>query len=177
MNCVLLITAISGCNNTFFKNDTKKNNTPLINTNSLENQIIEKLTQVRSNLPSNLRLIILSGRVLVVGYVQSSKEHIATMNTIWSIKDVLEVIDHLELETPEKRDGFPLTHALIKTQIDAKFIAHSEIRYSDFQYVLFKQNIYVLGCSPSTKEKQAFFQLLKSTPSIKKVFFYDIHKQ
>lgn len=151
-------------------------NVSSITDETLYNKLIVNVTKVRSNLPSDLSFVILSGRVLVVGYVSSPEEHINLINALWKTSGVSEVVDHLELATKHKKDGFPLSQALLRAQIDAKFVAATQLRYKNFKYTLFKGNVYVLACPDSSREKDTFFQLMKTIPSIGKVYFYDTRR-
>lgn len=143
---------------------------------ALYTSVISNISNIRGNLPSNLSIVVLNGRVLIVGYVKSAEEHIQLMNAVWKTEGVKEVIDHLELESKSQKDGFSISYALLKAQIDAKVIASSQLKSKNFQYTLFKQNVYVLACPGSSLEKEAFFNLMKTTPTIEKVFFYDTRR-
>lgn len=139
--------------------------------------VVQILQNIRRDLPSEVRLIVLHGRVLMVGYVNHSQEHIDIINAVWGVKGVHEVIDHLEMVAPDQKTGFALKNALIKTQLDAFFLGNSALHYGNFQYLIFKDNLYVLARVKSEKEKEAFFNMVRKTPSIQKVFFYNTSRQ
>jgi hypothetical protein len=139
--------------------------------------VVQTLQNIRRDLPSEARLIVLDGRVLLVGYVASAQEHIDTINAIWRINGVKEVVDHLEHVAPNEKTGFDLKNAFIKTQLDTMFLTNSALRYGHFEYVIFKKNLYVLACTSSGAEKDAFYAMVKKTPTIQKVFFYSTDKQ
>lgn len=139
--------------------------------------VVQTLQNIRRDLPSEARLIVLDGRVLLVGYVASAQEHIDVINAIWRINGVKEVVDHLEHVAPNEKTGFDLKNAFIKTQLDTMFLTNPALRYGHFEYVIFKKNLYVLACTSSGAEKDAFYAMVKKTPTIQKVFFYSTDKQ
>lgn len=134
--------------------------------------VVQILQNLRRDLPTEARLIVLHGRVLLVGYVASSQEHIDVINAVWQIKGVQEVIDHLEHVPENEKVGFDLKNAFVKTQLDTMFLTNSAVHYGNFQYVIFKKNLYVLACATAEKEKNAFYDMVKKTPTIQKVFYY-----
>lgn len=138
--------------------------------------VVQILQNLRRDLPADVRLIVLQGRVLLVGYVDTSQEHINLINAIWKVKGVQEVIDHLECVAYVEKKGFALKNTLIKTQLDAMFLSNSAVKYNNFQYIIFKDNLYVLSYVGSEREKEAFFKLVRKTPSIQKVFFYNTYR-
>ncbi len=86
----------------------------------VHNRSIDSVT--RDNLPSDGSLIF-DRRVLIVGHVTSPQEHIDLVNALWKVDGVKEVVDHLELVVQGNKDGCPLCKALLRIQIDAKFVA------------------------------------------------------
>lgn len=136
---------------------------------------VQILQSIRRDLPSEARLIVLHGRVLVVGYVRNSQEHVDIINSVWQIKGVQEVIDHLEQSPEKEKVGFDIKNTFIKTHLDTMFLTNSALHYGNFQYVMFKKNLYVLSCTSSETEKTAFYAMLKKTPTIQKVFFYSTY--
>jgi hypothetical protein len=139
--------------------------------------VVQILQNTRRNLPADVQLVVLQGRVLLVGYVSTAQEHIQVINAIWQIKGVHEVIDHLEHVSSDNKKGFGLKNAFIKTQLDANLLTNPSLKYGDFKYIIFKDNLYALACITSEKQKNDFFNLIRKTPSIQKVFFYDMHRQ
>ena len=139
--------------------------------------IVQVLQNIRRDLPSEVRLIVLQGRVLLVGYVANAQEHIDVVNAIWKIKGVQEVIDHLEHVPSNEKIGFDLKNTFIKTQLDTMFLTNSAVHYGNFQYMVFKKNLYVLACTASETEKEAFYAMVKKTPTLQKVYFYSTHRQ
>lgn len=139
--------------------------------------VVQTLQNIRRDLPSEARLIVLDGRVLLVGYVDSGQEHIEVINAIWRINGVKEVVDHLEHVAPSEKTGFDLKNAFVKTQLDTMFLTNSALHYGHFEYVIFKKNLYVLASVSSGAEKDAFYAMVKKTPTIQKVFFYSTDKQ
>lgn len=139
--------------------------------------VVQTLQNIRRDLPSEARLIVLEGRVLLVGYVSCAQEHIDAINAIWRINGVKEVVDHLEHVEPNEKTGFDIKNAFLKTQLDAMFLTNSALKYGHFQYVIFKKNLYVLASTSSGAEKDAFYAMIKKTPTIQKVFFYNTDKQ
>lgn len=139
--------------------------------------VVQILQNIRRDLPSEAQLIVLQGRVLLVGYVANAQEHIDVVNAIWQIKGVQEVIDHLEHVPANEKTGFDIKNTFVKTQLDTMFLTNSALHYGNFQYVIFKKNLYVLACTASEVEKEAFYAMVKKTPTIQKVFFYSTHKQ
>lgn len=137
--------------------------------------VVQTLQNIRRDLPSEARLIVLQGRVLLVGYVSSAQEHIDIINAIWRINGVKEVVDHLEHVGANEKTGFDIKNAFLKTQLDTMFLTNSAVHYGHFEYVIFKKNLYVLACSISNAEKEAFYAIVKKTPTIQKVFFYSPH--
>lgn len=138
---------------------------------------VQILQNIRRDLPAEARLIVLQGRVLLVGYVANAQEHIDLLNAIWKIKGVQEVIDHLEHVPANEKTGFDIKNTFVKTQLDTMFLTNSSLHYGNFQYVIFKKNLYVLACTSSEKEKEAFYAMVKKTPTLQKVFFYSTNKQ
>jgi hypothetical protein len=134
--------------------------------------VVQILQNIRRDLPAEARLIVLHGRVLLVGYVANSQEHIDVINAVWQIQGVQEVIDHLEHVPDNEKIGFDLKNTFIKTQLDTMFLTNSAVHYGNFQYVIFKKNLYVLACTNSEKEKNAFYDIVKKTPTIQKVYYY-----
>lgn len=134
--------------------------------------VVQILQNLRRDLPAEARLIVLNGRVLLIGYTVSSQEHIDIINAVWQIKGVQEVIDHLEHVPDTEKVGFDLKNTFIKTQLDTMFLTNSAVHYGNFQYVIFKKNLYVLSCASTEKEKNAFYEMVKKTPTIQKVFYY-----
>jgi len=139
--------------------------------------VVQILQNIRRDLPSEVRQIVLQGRVLLVGYVASSQEHIDLINAVWQIKGVQEVIDHLEYAATNEKTGFEIKHAFLKTQLDSMFLTNSALHYNHFQYVMFKKNLYVLSSTSSESEKTAFFNMMRKMPTIQKVFFYSTYRQ
>lgn len=139
--------------------------------------VIQILQNIRRDLPADIRLIVLNGRILLVGYVNSSQEHIDVINAVWQIKGVHEVIDHLEYAAANEKTGFELKNALLKTQLDSMFLTNSALHYNHFQYVIFKKNLYVLSNTVSEVEKKAFFDMVQKLPTIQKVFLYSTSRQ
>ena len=139
--------------------------------------VVQVLQNIRRDLPSEARLIVLQGRVLLVGYVESAQEHIDVVNAVWKIKGVQEVIDHLEHVPTNEKTGFDIKNTFVKTQLDTLFLTNSAVHYGNFQYVIFKKNLYVLARTSSEAEKEAFYTMVKKTPTIQKVFFYSTYKQ
>lgn len=139
--------------------------------------VVQVLQNIRRDLPAEARLIVLQGRVLLVGYVANAQEHIDVVNAIWQIKGVQEVIDHLEHVPDNEKTGFDIKNTFVKTQLDTMFLTNSALHYGNFQYVIFKKNLYVLACTSSEKEKEAFYAMVKKTPTLQKVFFYSSNKQ
>lgn len=165
--------ALIGCN--LLKEDSKPSQSSFQKSASdtvIYTNVVQILQSIRRDLPSEARLIVLHGRVLLVGYVASSQEHIDVINAIWQIKGVQEVIDHLEHVPDNEKVGFDLKNTFIKTQLDTMFLTNSAVHFGNFQYVIFKKNLYVLACASSEKEKNAFYDIVKKTPSIQKVFYY-----
>lgn len=168
---------LSGCDH--FKHDVqslqssyqKSASDTIIYTN-----VVQVLQNMRRDLPADVRLIVLGGRVLVVGYVATSQEHVNIVNAIWQIKGVQEVLDHLEYVDKNQRSGFDLKSAFLKTQLDTLFLANSALRYGCFQYVIFKRNLYALAYKISESEKDAFFKMVRRMPNLQKVFFYNTHR-
>jgi hypothetical protein len=139
--------------------------------------VIQLLQGMRRDLPADVRLIVLQGRVLLVGYVENSQEHINIINAIWRLDGVQEVIDHLECVAPNEKTGFQLKNALLKTHIDTMFLTNSALHSRHFQYIIFKKNLYVLTNASSESEKTAFFTMLRKVPTITKVFLYNTYRQ
>jgi hypothetical protein len=139
--------------------------------------VVQVLQNIRRDLPSEARLIVLQGRVLMVGYVANAQEHIDVVNAIWKIKGVQEVIDHLEHVPANEKTGFDLKNAFVKTQLDTMFLTNSVVHYGNFQYVIFKKNLYVLARTSSETEKEAFYAIVKKTPTLQKVYFYSTLRQ
>lgn len=175
---LIMLTVLSGCDH--LKEDVKSVEAGYQASASdtvIYTSVIQVLQNTRRDLPSDTRVIVLKGRVLLVGYVNNAKEHIDLINALWQIKGVKEVIDHLESVPENEKTGFSMKQAFLKTQLDTKFLANSQLKYGRFQYVLFKDNLYVLSSSGQSVQKDAFFAMVRQLPTIQKVFFYDVSSQ
>lgn len=175
ISCML---ALSGCEH--LKQDAKSVESSYQKSASdtvIYTNVVQILQNIRRDLPSEVQLIVLQGRVLLVGYVANAQEHIDVVNAIWQIKGVQEVIDHLEHVPANEKTGFDIKNTFVKTQLDTMFLTNSALHYGNFQYVIFKKNLYVLACTASEAEKEAFYAMVKKTPTIQKVFFYSTRKQ
>ncbi|MDP3936366.1 MAG: BON domain-containing protein, partial [Alphaproteobacteria bacterium] len=95
--------------------------------------VVQILQSIRRDLPSEVRLIVLQGRVLLVGYVATAQEHIDLVNAIWKIKGVQEVIDHLENVPVNEKTGFDIKNTFVKTHLDTMFLTNSALHYGNFQ--------------------------------------------
>lgn len=139
--------------------------------------VVRRLQNIQRDINDRVRVVVLKGRVLIVGYVDSPDEHLKITNVLWGVSGVQEVIDHLEYVKEEsQKNGFSFSYALIKAQLDAKLLTQRSLSYAHFQYVIFKDNLYVLACPLTEAEKDMFFSVVRKTPQIKKVFFYDMHR-
>lgn len=175
----LVTCLLSGCGvDNFFTSEVSNNSKTRSSSSDtvIYTNAIRHIQNIRRNLNSQIKVSVLKGRVLVVGYVDSPEQHLKLTTALWGISGVQEVIDHLEYVLEPLRGGFAVSHAVIKAQLQAKLLTQSQVKSSNFQYIFFKDNLYVLACPTSEKEKDLFFDIARTLPQVKKVFFYDMHR-
>lgn len=180
VSVLLIVNILSGCGTVGIFSSQDSNQTSNKRAKSSDTVIytnaIRQIQNIRRNLNSSVQIVVLKGRLLVVGYVDSPDEHLRLTNMLWGIAGVQEVIDHLEYTPEERRGGFSIANSLLKTQLDAKLLTQRKLVHSNFKYVVFKDNLYVLACPAAEAEKDVFFILVRKLPQVKKVFFYDMHR-
>ncbi|MDZ5761302.1 BON domain-containing protein [Lyticum sinuosum] len=129
-----------------------------------------KNAQAESKIPgiwSNIEILVVEGRVLMVGCLEK-EDYVDEANRIsWSIKGVKEVINEIVIDeisfSQRAQDSF------IANQIRAKMLVEKDFLSSNYSVSVFKNTAYLIGLSQNKQESNKAILLTKEINGVNKI--------
>jgi len=147
----ILCLCLSGCQSlSLFSSPIQKRGvTGFFKDNLLRAQITKKLLRTYKG---SISTLIHKGKVMVVGYVQTEKDHETVVTSIRGLKGVGPIADHLIVgKAPED----PLNDTYLSQSLQSALFFDTRIRSQNYHITASHKTLYILGTAGSEDEKKS----------------------
>lgn len=118
---------------------------------------------------SNLELLVHSGRVMVLGCVETPQQQIEAVRLVWRVKGVKEVIDEMTIGAPSKKIGVFAHDTLITTQLKGALTFQKGVQSLSYDYKTYGGVVYLMGTAGTFEELQSVLDRARSIQGVREV--------
>ena len=136
----------------------------------------KKFLQADSNLFLNVNSVVIKGRVLLTGIVNSQEIRIEAVKTTWEVKGVQEVVNEIEVgnKTTIKEYANDLW---INTQIKSLAAKTIGLRALSYNFETIRGKVYIAGITSKPEQLQNVIEATKTVKGVKEIVNYVIVKE
>ena len=133
--------------------------------------ISSKFLLAKNSLFLNIDTVVLEGRVLLTGIVDTQEIRIQAIQTVWEIPGVNEVIN--EIEVGEKSTIKEYANDIwINTQVKSLAAKTIGLRALSYNFETIKGKVYIAGISSRPEQLQAIIDSTKTIKGVKEIVNY-----
>ena len=133
--------------------------------------IASKFLLAKNSLFLNIDTVVLEGRVLLTGIVDTQEIRIQAVQTVWEIPGVNEVIN--EIEVGEKSTIKEYANDIwINTQVKSLAAKTIGLRALSYNFETIKGKVYIAGISSRPEQLQAIIDSTKTIKGVKEIVNY-----
>ncbi len=125
------------------------------------------------NYGNSIDVTVNEGRVLLTGIVRDAQKAKLASDLCWSVKNVKEVIDEIQVKDGDSvhvKDFLSATSDYsITSQIEAKMLFDKKITTLNYQVTTVNKIVYFLGVAQNESEKRRVLSLASKVRGVKKV--------
>ena len=135
--------------------------------------ISTKFLVAENSLFLNIDTVVLEGRVLLTGIVETQEIRIQAIKTVWAVSGVNEVIN--EIEIGEKSTIKEYANDLwINTQVKSLAAKTIGLRALSYNFETIKGKVFIAGISSRPEQLQAILNSTKTIKGVKEIVNYVI---
>lgn len=118
---------------------------------------------------SNLELVVHSGRVMVLGCVETPEQQIEAVRLAWRVKGVKEVIDEMTIGQSSKKIGVFAKDTLMTTQLKGVLTFQKGVQSLSYDYKTYGGVVYLIGTAGTFEELQSVLDCARSIKGVREV--------
>ncbi|MDC3176273.1 BON domain-containing protein [Alphaproteobacteria bacterium] len=138
-------------------------------------QVKAKITSIKLTNLSNVGVHVSSGKVLLVGILDSSFERLEIIKSAWSVPDVIEVFN--EIRIGQEYTMLERSNDLfLEAKIRSKLLLDSLVLTNNYSLQVLKKDLFIIGISRSIEEKNRLHKVLREVDEINKIVNFVVLK-
>jgi osmotically-inducible protein OsmY len=134
----------------------------------------EFISEGMHSLFTKIKVRVNEGRVLLVGTVDTDEHLLKSVEIVWSIRGVKEVMNELVVEDTQNKLhlGEYTKDTWITTQVKSKLLMHRDVKSVNYSVITQKGIVYLFGIARTEEEMELVNSLAAKVSSVEKVVSY-----
>ena len=148
----------------------------VIDDTTIKFQIAQKFLASKDNLFINIDTVVIEGRVLLTGIVDTQEIRIEAVRKVWEVEGVREVINEIEIgnKTTIKEYANDLW---ITTQVKGLAAKTIGLRALSYNFETIKGKVYIAGITSRPEQLEQVIEATKTIKGVKEIVNYVVVKE